>query len=70
MKARELRKKSIEELEISLREMREKLFQITYQHRNKQLDDTHQRMRLKREIARHITIIKEIQDEKEEEKVK
>lgn len=58
-KPSELRKKTNEELEIELRELREKLHNVTYQHMNRQLDDTNMRKKLKRSIARHLTILRE-----------
>lgn len=59
MKPDEIRKKSKEEIEIELRELREKLYDVGYQHKNRQLEDVNLRKRLKRNIARYLTILKE-----------
>jgi large subunit ribosomal protein L29 len=59
MKPDEIRKKSKEEIEIELRELREKLYDVDYQHKNRQLEDVNLRKRLKRDIARYLTILKE-----------
>jgi ribosomal protein L29 len=39
--------------------LREKLYDVDYQHKNRQLEDVNLRKRLKRDIARYLTILKE-----------
>ncbi|MBQ7906380.1 MAG: 50S ribosomal protein L29 [Clostridia bacterium] len=59
MKAAEIRKMSIEELEKKLKELKEELFNLRFQHEINQLENPHKIEDVKRDIARVMTIINE-----------
>ena len=69
MKAKDLKEKTIDELEKSLLEVKKNLFSLKFQKASGQLDNPMTISNLKKDIARINTIIreKEIQAEKEEE---
>ena len=56
MKAKEIRESSAEELLIREKELKAKLFNLKIQHATKQLTNTAQMQRVKRDIARVKTI--------------
>ena len=59
MKARELREMTDRELELRLKQAREELFRLRFQHATKQLGN-HMRLReVRHEIARILTILTE-----------
>ena len=59
MKAQELRDLSVEELAAKEREFREEEFNLRFKHATGQLDKTDRLKKLRRDIARVKTIIKE-----------
>jgi len=59
MKARELREKDDKELVEQERELREELFNLRFQHATGQLENTMAVVRVKRDIARLKTILRE-----------
>ncbi|MCQ2455847.1 MAG: 50S ribosomal protein L29 [Clostridia bacterium] len=59
MKATELRNKSGEELEKMLKDLKEELFNLRFQHAINQLDNPHKISDTKKEIARVMTVITE-----------
>jgi len=59
MKAKELRQKSKNELEMMLRENRAKLLQLQFDLASRKLKNTHQLSATKKEIARVLSIMKE-----------
>jgi large subunit ribosomal protein L29 len=59
MKARELREKDDSELMEQERELREELFNLRFQHATGQLENTMAVVRVKRDIARLKTILRE-----------
>jgi large subunit ribosomal protein L29 len=59
MKARELREKDDSELVEQERELREELFNLRFQHATGQLENTMAVVRVKRDIARLKTILRE-----------
>ncbi len=59
MKINELREKSPEELREELRELKEELFKLRFQHATNQLDNPLQLKEVKRQIARVKTIQRE-----------
>lgn len=59
MKAAELRKMSVEELNKSLKEARENLFNVRFKHATAQLENTSGLPAAKRDISRILTILKE-----------
>jgi len=62
-KARELRQLRDEELDMRLREAREALFNLRFQHASGALERTGEMGLRRREIARLITVISEREDE-------
>ncbi|KAF1074621.1 50S ribosomal protein L29 [Halodesulfovibrio sp. MK-HDV] len=59
MKAAELKKLSVEELNAKLEETRKELFDLRFKHATAQLDNTSGIPATKRAIARIMTILKE-----------
>ena len=59
MKAAELKKLSVEELNAKLEETRKELFDLRFKHATAQLDNTSEIPATKRAIARIMTILKE-----------
>ena len=67
MNASEIRKLSIGEIEAKLVDAREELMKFRFQQVTGQLTDTNQMRFVRRDIARMITIINELEAEKEGE---
>ena len=65
MKARELRDKSDSELTEQERELREELFNLRFQHATGQLENTMAIVRVKKDIARVKTLLRERDLERE-----
>lgn len=65
MKAEELRKLSLEELQEKLRESKEELFNLRFQAATGQLDNTSRIREVKKDIARIFTVLKEKEFEHE-----
>lgn len=59
MNAKELRNKSGAELEKMLKDLKEELFNLRFQHAINQLDNPHKISDTKKEIARVMTVITE-----------
>lgn len=59
MKTQDLRKMNVEELNKSLKEARENLFNLRFKHATAQLEKVSQLPAAKRDIARIMTILKE-----------
>ena len=59
MKATELREMTSEDLAKKLKELKEELFNLRFQHAINQLDNPHKISDVKRDIARVMTIINE-----------
>ena len=59
MKAKDLRTKTIAELEIEVRELKSELFKLRFQHATNQLENPIKIKDVKRDIARVKTLIKE-----------
>ncbi len=59
MKATELRNKSSAELDNELTELKSELFKLRFQHATNQLSNPMQLQRVKRDIARVKTVIRE-----------
>ena len=59
MKAAELRKLSVEELEEKLKELKTELFNLRFQHAINQLDNPHKIADVKHDIARVMTVLRE-----------
>ena len=57
MKAQELRDMSIDEVGEKVREFRESLFNLKFQHATGQLENTAQLKKTKRDVARAISIL-------------
>jgi len=68
MKVRELRDKSDSELVEQERELREELFNLRFQHATGQLGNTMALVRVKRDIARVKTILRERELARERER--
>ncbi|MCK5554313.1 MAG: 50S ribosomal protein L29 [Deltaproteobacteria bacterium] len=68
MKVRELRDKSDSELIEQERELREELFNLRFQHATGQLENTMALVRVKRDIARVKTILRERELARERER--
>ena len=69
MKAKELRKLSIGEIESKLMDAREELMKFRFQQVTGQLTDTSQMRFVRRDIARMNTVIRELEAEAEVEGV-
>ena len=59
MKAKELRNMSSDELNAKLKELKEELFNLRFQHAINQLDNPQRMVEVKRNIARVMTILSE-----------
>ena len=59
MKATELRNMTPEELSAKLKELKEELFNLRFQHAINQLDNPHKIEDVKRDIARVMTVLHE-----------
>lgn len=59
MKATELREKSTAELETELTELKQELFKLRFQHATNQLANPMQLKRVKRDIARVKTVMRQ-----------
>ena len=59
MKASEIRNMSIADLETKLKELKEELFNLRFQHAINQLDNPHKISDVKHDIARVMTVIRE-----------
>ena len=59
MKAVELAKLSVEELNAKLKELKGELFNLRFQHAINQLENTHKLEEVKRDIARVMTVLNE-----------
>ena len=63
MKAAELRTLSVEALEEKLKELKEELFNLRFQHAINQLDNPHKMTEVKHDIARVMTVLREMKKE-------
>ena len=63
MKAAELRTLSVEALEEKLKELKEELFNLRFQHAINQLDNPHKMTEVKHDIARVMTVLQEMKKE-------
>jgi len=61
MKASELREKSVSELEIKLKDLKQELFNLRFQLAINQLENPMQIQKVKRDIARVSTVIRELE---------
>ncbi len=59
MKATDIRKMNAEELTAKLKELKNELFNLRFQHAINQLDNPHKIQDVKRDIARVMTILNE-----------
>ena len=59
MKAKELRDMTGDELNVKLKELKNELFNLRFQHAINQLDNPHKIVDVKRDIARVMTILQE-----------
>ena len=59
MKVNEIREMTSEDLDKKLKELKEELFNLRFQHAINQLDNPHKISDVKRDIARVMTIINE-----------
>lgn len=66
MKASEIRDLSTEEMRRKVKDFKEELFNLRFQHENNQLENPRKLMQTRRNIARTETIIKERERETEE----
>lgn len=57
MKAKEIREMSSEELENKLKELKNELFNLRFQHAINQLDNPHKLVEVKKDIARVMTVL-------------
>ena len=62
MKAKEIREMSSEELENKLKELKNELFILRFQHAINQLDNPHRISDVKKDIARVMTVLREKKD--------
>ncbi|CDC73342.1 MAG: 50S ribosomal protein L29 [Firmicutes bacterium] len=62
MKAKEIREMSSEELENKLKELKNELFNLRFQHAINQLDNPHRISDVKKDIARVMTVLREKKD--------
>ena len=63
MKAAELRTMSAEALESKLKELKAELFNLRFQHAINQLDNPHKMTEVKHDIARVMTVLREMKKE-------
>ncbi len=59
MKASEIRELSVEELELKIKELKEELFQLRFQHAINQLDNPMRLKAVKKDIARIKTVLRQ-----------
>ncbi len=59
MKAQELRELSAEQLGAKLKELKQELFNLRFQHAINQLDNPHKISEVKHDIARVMTVLRE-----------
>lgn len=59
MKAAEIRELSVEELELKVKELKEELFQLRFQHAINQLDNPMRLKAVKKDIARINTVLRQ-----------
>ena len=59
MKASELRKMNPKELNAKLKDLKQELFNLRFQHAINQLDNPHKIADVKRDIARVLTVLQE-----------
>ncbi|MCQ4023072.1 MULTISPECIES: 50S ribosomal protein L29 [unclassified Ruminococcus] len=59
MKAAEIRELSVEELELKIKELKEELFQLRFQHAINQLDNPMRLKAVKKDIARIKTVLRQ-----------
>ena len=62
MIAKELRELTPEQLDSKLKELRQELFNLRFQHAINQLDNPHKIADVKRDIARVMTVLREKKD--------
>ena len=58
MKVTEIRNLSVEELEAKLKELKEELFNLRFQHAINQLENPHKLADVKKDIARVLTVLR------------
>lgn len=63
MKAKELRTMPAEALEAKLKELKAELFNLRFQHAINQLDNPHKITEVKHDIARVMTVLREMKKE-------
>ena len=63
MKASEIREMTAEQLNDKLKELKEELFNLRFQHAINQLDNPHKMTDVKRDIARVMTVLQEMKKE-------
>ena len=63
MKAKDLRTMSAEALEAKLKELKAELFNLRFQHAINQLDNPHKITEVKHDIARVMTVLREMKKE-------
>ena len=61
MKADELRNKTVAELESELASLKDELFKLRFQHATNQLENPAQISNVKKDIARVLTVLREIE---------
>ena len=59
MKAKEVREVSLDELNAKLKELKNELFRLRFQHAINQLDNPHTIADVKKDIARVMTVLQE-----------
>ncbi len=59
MKAKEVREMSLDELNAKLKELKNELFRLRFQHAINQLDNPHTIADVKKDIARVMTVLQE-----------
>ncbi|NLK39056.1 MAG: 50S ribosomal protein L29 [Clostridiales bacterium] len=59
MKASELREMTSEQLSVKLKDLKEELFKLRFQHAIHQLDNPHKITDVKRDIARVMTVMRQ-----------
>lgn len=63
MKAAELKSMSAEALEAKLKDLKAELFNLRFQHAINQLDNPHKMTEVKHDIARVMTVLREMKKE-------
>lgn len=59
MKASEIRELSIEEKQLKIKDLKEEIFNLRFQHETGQLENPHKMKQVKRDIARIKTILRQ-----------